>query len=195
MMREQKFIANGNGTDSMAKTLFDRALPKFGKTWSQTGYQLRFPYCVSNCYHSQIMLYYFKSVSWCRLTLYFSFSQRIIYFFQSVSWCRLTLYFSFSQRILYFFPKCKLMSSNSAAFPTSGWSSRVEAAAGHKVFFAFCTFPFWFKTHTENQTPMKQGVQHLVFFRTLSLGGWGSKVLNFSVKKTHDVSWHIWPFY
>ena len=29
MRQEQKFIANGNGTDSMAKTLFDRALPKF----------------------------------------------------------------------------------------------------------------------------------------------------------------------
>ena len=28
MMQEQKFIANGNGTDSMAKTLFDRALKK-----------------------------------------------------------------------------------------------------------------------------------------------------------------------
>ena len=29
MMQEQKFIANGNGTDNMAKTLFDRALAKF----------------------------------------------------------------------------------------------------------------------------------------------------------------------
>ena len=120
---------------------------------------------------SDIILYFFPENS---------------FLFQSVSWCRLTLFFIFSQRILYFFPKCKLMSSNSAAFPTSGWSSRVEAAAGHKVFFAFCTFPFGFKTHTGNQTPMK------CFFRTLGLGwGWGSKVLNLSVKKTHDILWHI----